>query len=128
MARTALKLGSGTHMSFGGSSITVIQEPGIFIPYDPNGGQAMDELNRFLVRYGYCPPGEGIPDEILGLRPEDSAIAHTLRTWMKQDNNNLDDQELEEKFRERIRHLGPILRRIRLEKETGRLPDRSSCE
>ena len=50
MARTALKLGSGTHMSFGGSSITVIQEPGIFIPYDPNGGQAMDELNRFLVR------------------------------------------------------------------------------
>lgn len=120
IGRTAQKLGAGVFLGFDGSAPRVIQGEGIFIPYDPNGGEAMEELNRFLVRYGYCAPSEGIPDEILGRRLEDIAIASSLRRWMIQDNNNLDDPELEEKFRERVRHLGQILRGMRLGKETKR--------
>lgn len=94
-----------------------IPEAGIFIPYSEHGGPAMKALNRLLVYYRYCNPGEGIPDDILRRGLEDSAIAKMLLTWMKQDSNNSDDQELEERFRARVRELSRTIGRIRLETE-----------
>lgn len=91
--------------------------PGVFIPFDINGGSAMDDLYRLLIKYGYCKVGEGIPEAYLCHSLEDSVVAYNLRSWMIQDNNGYDSPELEEKYRKRIRHLDKTIRRIRLEKE-----------
>ena len=99
MARTALKLGSGTHMSFGGSSITVIQEPGIFIPYDPNGGQATYVLDMqdmtIRVIFDYYPTDVQITMFLAyGLLNRGGGVGYKWYRIKTDETFGFDDQEL----------------------------------
>jgi hypothetical protein len=102
----ALKLGGGIFIDYGCTKLTPITGTGVFIRFNPDGGQAMRDLNEFLVKHRYCEPGEGVPGDILDRDPWDIIEAHNLLERMIRDNGGVCSQELVERFHARCRHEG----------------------
>lgn len=101
MSGDMLKLNSGIFIDYGCTGLTAIQGQGVFIPFNHNGGQAMRDLDEFLVKHHYCEPGEGVPVDILNRDPQDILAAHDLLEQATRDNGGVFPPDYEERF------LGP---------------------
>lgn len=88
-------LNGGIYIDSNCSKVTYLTGKGVFIPFSPNGGQAMRDLDAYLTKYGLLSEGEAIPDLYLRESPLEAAIRNhgRLPLWTPERDGGQSPQE-----------------------------------